>query len=236
MMPHPTIAHRIGAILLGWLICAQVLHAGGGEMTIRLVWQGQPVVLEKPYPTASGADTIVFSKIRCYVSDLRVYSRGQCLTATASAPCLLDAKNGSIHPIPLEMPAEAQVDEIRFTLGLDSTVNVSGAYGGDLDPTTGMYWAWQSGYINCKLEGRATAIPTQDHQFQFHLGGYRSPYLSAVPVQLAVSPGAPLVVDIPLDAFFSAVNLQADYRIMRPGAKAHEMSQLLGATLKSVRP
>lgn len=39
-----------------------------------------------------------------------------------------------------------------------------------------MYWTWQSGYINAKLEGKSNLVNTPTHAFAFHLGGYLNPF------------------------------------------------------------
>jgi hypothetical protein len=74
-----------------------------------------------------------------------------------------------------------EVKAIQFKLGIDSITNVSGAFGGALDPTKGMYWSWQSGYINFKMEGRV-----KDKNYLLHLGGYSSPFKAVQQVVLPV--------------------------------------------------
>ena len=44
-------------------------------------------------------------------------------------------------------------DKIQFNLGIDKQTNLDGVKGGDLDPLKGMYWTWNTGYINIKIEG-----------------------------------------------------------------------------------
>ena len=56
--------------------------------------------------------------------------------------------------------------------------NVAGAIGGTLDPINGMYWAWNSGYVNFKIEGTSTLSNARKNAFKFHLGGYQHPYNS----------------------------------------------------------
>ena len=77
-------------------------------------------------------------------------------------------------------------DKIKFNLGIDSLTNVSGVMGGDLDPTKGMYWTWQSGYINFKMEGSSAVCPTRNHEFQFHIGGYQDPFYAMQTLELEV--------------------------------------------------
>ena len=67
----------------------------------------------------------------------------------------------------LQIPSNIPFSKLKFQLGIDSLTNVSGAMGGDLDPTKGMYWTWQSGYINMKIEGKSNSCKTRKNQFQF---------------------------------------------------------------------
>lgn len=62
----------------------------------------------------------------------------------------------------------------QLYLGTDSSTNVSGTLDGDLDPIKGMYWAWNSGYINFKLEGYWNN--RAEEKFEYHIGGYRQPF------------------------------------------------------------
>ena len=62
-----------------------------------------------------------------------------------------------------------------FTLGVDSAHNCSGAQSGALDPANGMFWAWNTGYIFMKLEGKSPSSNLSGHTFEFHIGGYKYP-------------------------------------------------------------
>jgi len=48
---------------------------------------------------------------------------------------------------------------------VDSLANVSGAMSNDLDATKGMYWSWQSGFINLKIEGKSASCKTRKINF-----------------------------------------------------------------------
>jgi methanobactin biosynthesis MbnP-like protein len=65
-------------------------------------------------------------------------------------------------------------NRIAFTIGVDSARNVSGAQTGALDPTKGMFWTWNSGYIMAKLEGTSPAAATPNNAFEYHIGGFRT--------------------------------------------------------------
>ncbi len=65
---------------------------------------------------------------------------------------------------------------IQFTLGVDSIDNCSGAQSGALDPANGMFWAWNTGYIFLKLEGKSPHSSSTGNMLEYHIGGYKSPY------------------------------------------------------------
>jgi hypothetical protein len=62
-------------------------------------------------------------------------------------------------------------DAFEFDLGVDSITHESGIMTGDLDPIQNMYWTWQAGYINSKIEGKWMGLP-----IQLHLGGFQYPF------------------------------------------------------------
>ncbi len=71
---------------------------------------------------------------------------------------------------------EGEYVSCNFILGVDSVHNCSGSQSGALDPANGMFWAWNTGYIFLKLEGKSDVSNSPGHIFEFHIGGYKSPY------------------------------------------------------------
>ena len=65
---------------------------------------------------------------------------------------------------------------ITFTIGVDSAGNCSGAQTGALDPINAMYWAWNTGYIFVKMEGKSPVSKSPGNLLEFHIGGYKTPY------------------------------------------------------------
>jgi hypothetical protein len=63
---------------------------------------------------------------------------------------------------------------VKFLIGVDSAKTVQGAQTGDLDPTNGMVWDWNTGYIFVKLEGKSPVAGTIDSAYQYHISGYRT--------------------------------------------------------------
>jgi len=88
---------------------------------------------------------------------------------------LIKEDDESSKQIILENIPEGEYVSCNFILGVDSIHNCSGAQSGALDPANGMFWAWNTGYIFMKLEGKSSASNAPGHIFEFHIGGYKSP-------------------------------------------------------------
>jgi hypothetical protein len=89
---------------------------------------------------------------------------------------LIDQETKSSSTIQLNEVPIGEYSSIRFTIGVDSLSNCSGAQTGVLDPINGMFWTWNSGYIFMKLEGVSSASVSPLSIFEYHIGGYRTPY------------------------------------------------------------
>jgi len=63
-----------------------------------------------------------------------------------------------------------------YTLGVDSSRNVSGVQDGDLAPSKAMFWDWNTGYIFLKLEGTSPQADNGSKDIAFHIGGFTKPY------------------------------------------------------------
>jgi hypothetical protein len=138
-----------------------------------------------------------------------------------TAPHLIDLSEGSSKlTISPECPGE--FNRIVFNLGIDSLVNVSGAMGGDLDPVRGMYWTWQSGYINFKLE-------TDSPAGRYHIGGYRRPYDSLRKVDLSLPEGVKNIISFDVGRFLSSVPDSVPSDVMSPGTHACLLADRIAA-------
>jgi hypothetical protein len=125
-------------------------------------------------------------------------------------------------------------DKFQFDLGIDSTTNVSGAMGGALDPTNGMYWTWQSGYINFKLEGRSISCDTRNHEFQFHLGGYSIPFSSLQTITFSVKNSRDFILVLDLSQLLNNIDLAKQNHIMSPSLEAIEFSKIVAKSFRYI--
>lgn len=125
------------------------------------------------------------SKFKYYLSNFKFYtSTGKIIT---DASCyLLNEEEPSTKQITFKLPEKAYT-RLEFEFGVDSLRNVNGINEGALDPINGMYWSWNSGYIFLKLEGTSPASTATAHHFEYHLGGYKTPYNCRRRIQLSLS-------------------------------------------------
>ena len=120
-------------------------------------------------------------------------------------------------------------DRFICDLGVDETYNTSGANAGDLDPVNGMFWSWQSGYINFKIEGVSPSCITRKNKFQFHIGGYKAPYqtIRELDIKLKALKNQAIVVYIEVSNFFDSIELSNDNQVTIPGIKASQIADQL---------
>ncbi|MBS1771588.1 MAG: hypothetical protein JST82_01920 [Bacteroidetes bacterium] len=173
--------------------------------------------------------------VRCYISNLSLYSKGR-LVYHDSVYHLLNLRRGVGIGFSYEEISSVLVDSAQFNIGVDSLMSVSGAMGDDLDPEKGMYWAWQSGYINFKIEGRCNKVPARNHEFQYHIGGYAGKDNALQTVGLHMLKGASVLsIDIRLDEFFSGIDISKQYSVMIPGPEAVQLAKRFAGCFKMAR-
>lgn len=171
-------------------------------------------------------------ELKCYVSNFRLLKKGKVVFQEKNSFHLIDASDESSFAFILSSPETSDFDALAFDLGIDSTTNAGGAQGGDLDPTKGMYWTWQSGYINFKLEGTSALCPTRNHEFQFHLGGYQFPNSTLQKLHFSVEATAEIQVVLDLKQFLEKLDLASQNQVMSPGADAVNLSKLVAAAIR----
>ena len=210
------------------LFCFSLLAQNKSDslsVNFHLEFDKLPLELNKKYVSAN-KDTLSITAFKCYVSNIKIqYSDNSSFTQKNSFH-LLDFDNPNSFQIPITKKSYKLISKIIFNIGIDSLTNTSGAMTGDLDPIKGMYWAWQSGYINMKIEGRSSSCKTRKNEFQFHLGGYLQPYYAIRKVQINVNGNLNSNINIGIDLkeFFSNIKLAQTNSIMIPGKAAMELA------------
>jgi len=175
-------------------------------------------------------DTLKISNFKCYITNLTFYKNNSLVHKSSKKAHLIDSSNSNTFVI--SENHFFKFDEIRFNIGVDNLTSTSGVYMGDLDPAKGMYWTWQSGYINFKLEGTSNICPSRKNKFQWHIGGYLSPFNTLQTAELRSSKNNPKTVWIELEKIFEKIDISEVYRVMSPNEKATQLAKELPSLFK----
>lgn len=200
----------------------------------RNVWGNTPLQLDSSVYTSHDTNNVAITNMKYYVSGITLLHNSHVVFSEPRSVHLIDARMPSSSTVVLHLPKDVFYNRISFNLGIDSITNVSGAMGDDLDPTKGMYWTWQSGYINFKLEGKSIACRTRNNEFHFHLGGYSYPFSSMQPILLSIASTDSIVIEADAAAFINHYALGTQNSVMIPSLTAVSMSKQ-AATIFSVR-
>ena len=172
--------------------------------------------------------------LKFYISNVRFFLKDSLVYQEQNSYHLCDAAIPNSNRFLMRKSEAISYDKFQFDVGIDSSMNVSGVMGGALDPTNGMYWTWQSGYINFKLEGRCYSCDTRNHEFQFHLGGYSSPFKSLQTVSFNVKNARDLAVIFDISQLLKNIDLAKQNHIMSPSAEAVAFSKLVAQSFKCI--
>ncbi|MEY4703487.1 MAG: hypothetical protein RIR96_1384 [Bacteroidota bacterium] len=188
-----------------------------------LLWNDSDIQLNRYYAIGNNSDSVSFSKIKFYISNIQLISEKS--TYNQKQVYLVDAEQ--LKPIELHIPDDFSIKKIGLLLGTDSLTNVSGASDGDLDPLKGMYWTWQSGYINVKLEGMFVKQDGEEEPFRYHLGGYRNPHVANKSMFFSIgNTSDETKLSVNLSSFIQIARNNQEKNIMSPGNTAVELIHL----------
>lgn len=166
-----------------------------------------------------------------YVSHFQFLKTGIIVLEEQNSFHLVDASDPKSLQIIIPNTQNIVFDQLNFNLGIDSITTVSGAMGGDLDPTKGMYWSWQSGYINCKLEGKSKLCDTRNNEFQFHLGGYQSPFNTLQPLEFPITNTEHIHITFDIKKIIENINLATLNHVMSPNNVALQLSKTVSKAI-----
>lgn len=192
------------------------------KVNINAYFGGKPIEYNTNY-VSKHKDTLSFSTIKFYLSSFRFHFSDNSVYKMKNSYHLIDltnkTQNISFPKLNLDNKA---LKKIQFNIGVDSLMSVSGAMKNDLDPINGMYWAWQSGYINFKIEGTSSSCMTRNNKFQFHVGGYLKPNYAMRTIVLNIKENNVNEINLGLDIenLFQTISLKEMNTIMIPGNEA----------------
>ena len=131
----------------------------------------ETLCFDSTYKNASG-EFFRIKKFKYYISNIQLIDSFSNKNENFPLYFLVDEADSTTKKIELQTYLH-QITYIKFLLGVDSIKNVSGVQTGALDPSKGMFWTWNSGYVMAKIEGSSPVANTAQHSFEWHIGGYK---------------------------------------------------------------
>ena len=191
-------------------------------MRLNLKFKTETLQGNRKYVSES-KDTLEIEVLRFYISNINFQYSDASIFSEPNSYHLIDIENPNSLRIPIAKTLDKVISKVTFSIGVDSLASVSGAMSGDLDPTKGMYWAWQSGFINMKIEGKSSSCKSRNSVFQFHIGGYMKPNYALRTIELNPI-NSNLEIDVDVAEIFKYIKLSENNSIMIPGSKAMELA------------
>lgn len=206
------------------LLLANIVLFGQDTVRIQFYPIFQNRILQLNAQNYMQNDTLTIETMKFYLTDITFYKESKPVGTTHKKYHLIDFETPASLILQIYIPQH--YDAITFTIGVDSLTNVSGVFGEDLDPTNGMYWTWQTGYINFKMEGKSQHCTSRNKRFQWHIGGYQHPYNTIRQVKLKTK-NKNIRIGVFLDELVKQMHITKNYEIMSPNQKAVEISQII---------
>jgi hypothetical protein len=138
-------------------------------------------------------DTVSFTKLRYYISNVRLKRANGTFYTQPDSYFLVDAEDPFSVVLDLGNVPAGEYTDLYYVFGVDSLHNVSGAQSGALDPANAMFWSWSTGYIMLKAEGLSPNSSSGD--FAFHLGGFYGANSAVIEKHIDLSQAGSLNVD-----------------------------------------
>lgn len=218
------------SVAFGFCLCFAAFGFAQAKNTLvfQPVFNGKSFTLGEKIALSDG-HWIAVSGLKFYISSL--VFEGESASFKDTTYChLVDADLP--ETLTLAIPS-TRFHSLRFCVGTDSSINVAGILDGDLDPIKGMYWAWNSGYINFKLEGTSSLSAAPNKAFEFHIGGYLSPYPTIQSITLPIH-SKDITIQVEIGKFFEQFPLSKTASVMVPGKLAVEVSAIFPSLFNSI--
>lgn len=206
---------------------------------ISVVARGQSVVTIHHKVTLGDAKVVLGewqksdSNVSIRIDNLRWYVSLPPAGKKGSKAWLLDLADSSSLDQQMSRPVN---NKISLLFGVDSAIQVGGVGTGALDPLRGMYWTWQTGYVQWKMEG-AIRVDGVESPLELHLGGFDGatkaqamlsdylvyPITNSVIAQWDLSPFIAQILDQKKYGVMSPSPIARDYcRIIANGVSFHK--------------
>lgn len=143
-----------------------------GRLTIQVdhLYGNAPLELSPKSYINNAGDTFRITQLSYYITNVT-------LTTVAGEKVTLDNANlitfvpPQLSQFVLSNIPAGRYSRIAFNLGVDSIRNSSGLQEGDLDPSYGMFWTWNTGYVFYRCKGR---YGSTNNSFSIDIGGIQN--------------------------------------------------------------
>lgn len=125
------------------------------------------------------------------------------------------------NSLQLDVPSLEGYSKVSFAIGVDSMKTMEGVMDDDLDPIKGMFWTWQSGYINFKVE----LEDEKGDEYNYHIGGFSGKQNSFRQLHFTMSPNTTITsIQFDMNKFISFCHKNQYKNVMSPGEKSSKMA------------
>lgn len=129
--------------------------------------------MNQEYTHPATQEKLTFQTLNYYISNVKLKKSDGSWWSENESYHLVKVDDNTVPEVKIKNVPNGGYTEIAYKVGVDSTRNVSGAQTGALDPSHGMFWNWNTGYIFIKAEG--VSPDSQNGGFSYHLGGFQEP-------------------------------------------------------------
>lgn len=216
------------SFLSGSKLCAQEV-----SVQFKALLDNQDLSLSDAGFDGDSKNNLQVSVLKFYCSKFQFWQDEKLIGAETNSYHLVDCSSEKSSEILIKSKLTSHFNRVTFQLGIDSATNVSGAMGGALDPGNGMYWTWQSGYINFKMEGKHPLSTSTQKEFQLHIGGYQYPFKTIQKVDLKVISEEKIIIYIDVATIINKMDWAKKSNIMSPCPEAVRLSRIIAESFRT---
>jgi len=204
-------------LFLGSLISG-VAEGQSAVVVHHQVTLGDAKVVLGEWQKSDSTVSVRIDKLRWYVSLPPAGKKG-------SKAWLLDLADSASLDQQMSRPVN---NKISLLFGIDSAIQVGGVGTGALDPLRGMYWTWQTGYVQWKMEG-AIRVDGVESPLELHLGGFdgATKSQSMLSDYLIYPTTNSVIAQWDILPFLAEVVHQKKYGVMSPSPIAREYCRII---------
>jgi hypothetical protein len=205
-----------------WSLISGVAEGQSAVVVHHQVKLGEVQVLLGEWQKSDSNVSVRIDKLRWYVSLPPAGKKG-------SKAWLLDLADSSS----LDQQMSRSVNnKISLLFGIDSAIQVGGVGTGALDPLRGMYWTWQTGYVQWKMEG-AIRVDGLESPLELHLGGFDgATKAQAMLSDYVIYPTTNSVIaQWDISPFLAEVVRRKKFGVMSPSPIAREYCRIIASSV-----